>query len=107
MIEIEKVLRYAMENDFVKKVDTKSFRKYPYFWLFHTLQDLLFQREPLDSILDTLIHGQEAVWRLDDPLPFFAFYYLQVPIILIQGIYRGYLWKNLDFSMEKSLFIYQ
>jgi predicted ATP-grasp superfamily ATP-dependent carboligase len=72
----------------------------PTYWLYHELWRLLrhpARRETLGRIL----HGKEAIFAWDDPLPFLAVHHLQIPALLVDNLRRGGAWHKIDFNIGK------
>ena len=107
MAELEKVLRSALTNSEVPSTPLTSRPNKEIFWLFHELQNLILGQKSFDSFLDTLQHGQDAVWSIEDPLPFFALHYIQTPILFAHAILNGKVWNKVDFRLENDFLSFQ
>lgn len=107
MAELEKVLRSTLNNVHSGGMPFCPRPSKEIFWIFHEVQNLILQRRTFDSFLDALQHGQDAVWSAEDPLPFFALYYLQTPILLAQSILRGLVWNKIDFRLEEDFLSFE
>lgn len=121
MVAMERVLRRAMESrpSFIPSEVEIVVTKQPtplslgksskeIFWLFHEVENLILERgRNFDSFVDLLTsRGQDAVWSLDDPLPFYVLHYLQMPLLFGQAIYYGHIWNQIDFSLQQDLLTY-
>ena len=71
------------------------------YWLHYELWNLCKVRsiEDLLLILRRLIHGKEAIWSIEDPLPFFFQYTMHLPYILIYSLYEQKPYKFIDCNL--------
>ena len=109
MVELEKVLRSALNDEgYIQWTEplTPELWRPKVFWLFSELEGLANGLKSLDTTLDTLQHGQEAVWSADDPFPFLALNFLQTPVLFVKAILNGQMWNKVDFRLEKDFLSY-
>ena len=57
----------------------------------------------LDRFLDLVKNGHDAVWQSDDPFPFLALNFLQIPALLIQALILGTQWNKVNFCLGQVL----
>jgi len=50
--------------------------------------------------------GKDGVFDLKDPLPFIAYNYLQIPVLLVRNVLGGNPWKKIDFCIGKLIEMY-
>ena len=77
MVDLEQILRVALNNENVKTLEENSvFREYEPFWkpywILSELESFITGRKSVDTFFDTLQHGTEVLVSLDDPWPFFG-----------------------------------
>ena len=68
------------------------------YWLYNELANLVTKQKNLEEILVTLRYGRDAVWSPQDPLPFIALNYVQMPILLLKTLFTGNLFQKVDFA---------
>ena len=68
------------------------------YWLYNELANLVTKQKNLEEILVTLRHGRDAVWSPQDPLPFMALNYVQMPILLLKTLFNGNVFQKVDFA---------
>jgi len=109
MMELEKILRTALSNGqstaSYGKVTLKPGKEI--FSFYQEIKNFAFRNKGLFEILETFRNGQDAVWSADDPIPFFALHYLQIPILFVQSIFNGQIWNTVDFCLEQEFLSYQ
>ena len=109
MVELEKILRSALLNGqsstSYEKVTLKPGKEI--FSFYQEIKNFVFRNRSFFSILGSFQNGQDAVWSADDPIPFFALYYLQIPILFVQSIFNGQIWNKVDFCLEQEFLSYQ
>ena len=99
MVDLEQILRVALNNENVKTLEENSvFREYEPFWkpywILSELESFITGRKSVDSFFDTLQHGTEVMVSLDDPWSFLALHYLHLPTWILR--------KALNFNFEWS-----
>ena len=52
-------------------------------------------------LLKSLLEGVDAVFDFQDPLPFLALHYLQIPVQLARIVWLGTPWLKLDLCSGK------
>lgn len=50
--------------------------------------------------------GKDGVFDVKDPLPFIAYNYLQIPVLLVRNVLGGNPWKKIDFCIGKLIEMY-
>ena len=73
------------------------------YWFYQELEKFLTGQTSLDRFLDRLQHGQEAVWRIEDPLPFLALNFIQIPLLLFKTIIFNTAWSKVNFCLGQVL----
>ena len=73
------------------------------YWIFQEVEKLLTAESSLDRFLDLIQHGEDAVWQSDDPIPFLALNFLQIPWLLLVTIVNGSPWKKINFCLGQVL----
>jgi len=101
MMVLERVLRSALisEDTYMEKseiVTPKSNTQV--YWLYNELANLLTKQKKLHEVLSTFRNGQDAIWSSQDPLPFIALNYIQMPILLLKTLISGNAFHRLDFA---------
>merc|ERR1719159_131152 len=87
------------------KMATAPASQRPVFWLYNELGKLAHVESVgeagsvLKSILRCLWAGEDAVFDLHDPLPFFLLAHLQMPVQLWQRLRAGQPWSILNFCL--------
>ncbi len=72
----------------------------PTYWLYHEVWKLLTKPHKV-SQLWTILRGKDAIFSLDDPLPFLAVHHLHMPLLLLGNLFRGGSWVKLDINIGK------
>lgn len=76
----------------------------PTYWLYQEVWRLLAHtRTPaaLAARLRVLAEGRDAVFDVDDPLPFLALHHLHLPSLLLGALVRGTDWVKIDVNIGK------
>jgi len=84
-------------KDYVKIVSPDPQQPHIY-WTYNELAKILHGGNVL-TIVKTLIHGRDAVWDWEDPLPFFLLPHLQIPSLLLQAIRKEDKWEIVNFCL--------
>ena len=72
----------------------------PTYWIYHELWRLL--TEPGRNLrLRTILAGRDAIFDLDDPLPYLMVHHLQIPSLLVQNLIHRKDWSRIDFNIGK------
>ncbi len=75
----------------------------PTYWLYHELWRLTQLRSwsDLGAWFEKLATGVDAMYRLEDPLPFLMVHHWQIPLLLLENLRRGRGWIRIDFNIGK------
>merc|ERR1712129_304315 len=73
------------------------------YWIFQELEKLFSGESSIKRFLHLVQHGQDAVWRVDDPLPFLVLNFVQIPWLLLVAIIKGTLWSKVNFCLGQVL----
>ena len=72
------------------------------FWLFSEIYEGLICRKAPWTVgkkIVQLIYGNEAMFRFTDPLPFFTYNCLYLPILILRNFFTKNSWTTIDFSL--------
>jgi predicted ATP-grasp superfamily ATP-dependent carboligase len=77
----------------------------PTYWLYHELWRLNEVRslEQLQQWMSKIWHGQEAVFAIDDPLPFLMVHHWQIPIEILNSLRKLQGWIRIDFNIGELI----
>ncbi len=73
----------------------------PTYWLYHELSQLLQHPRTARARWQTVWEGKDAIFDLDDPLPFLLVHHLQIPWLLTANLVRLKEWVKIDFNIGK------
>jgi predicted ATP-grasp superfamily ATP-dependent carboligase len=75
----------------------------PTYWLYHELWRLTNVRSlsQLKAWFDRIFRGTDALFILDDPLPFLTVHHWQIPLLLLDNLRRLKGWIRIDFNIGK------
>ena len=73
----------------------------PTYWLYHEVWRLLRHPTTAPARWATVRDGRDAIFDLDDPLPFLLVHHLQIPWLLLGNLVRGKEWVKIDFNIGK------
>lgn len=75
----------------------------PTYWLYHELLRIVAakDRATVRALVRRIVDGKEAVFRWDDPLPFFFLNHVQIPALLLANLARDGKWEKIDFNIGK------
>jgi predicted ATP-grasp superfamily ATP-dependent carboligase len=75
----------------------------PTYWLYHELWRLTSVRSfvQFQAWFDKIRTGTDAIFRLDDPLPFLTVHHWQIPLLLLDNLRRLQGWIRIDFNIGK------
>ncbi len=75
----------------------------PTYWLYHELWRLtqVRSRQQLQTRLQILRQGTDAMFRIDDPLPFLMVHHWQIPLLLLMSLGQLKDWIRIDFNIGK------
>ena len=74
----------------------------PTYWIAHEVWRFL--KNPVggfSTFLQRLTQEKEAVWSLNDPLPFFMLHHIHIPFLLWEALIKGKDWVRIDFNIGK------
>lgn len=77
----------------------------PTYWLYHELWRLTQVRswQQLQTRLGTLWRGTDAIFQVNDPLPFLTVHHWQIPLLLLNNLQRLGGWVRIDFNIGKLI----
>ena len=73
------------------------------YWIFQELEKLFSGESSIKRFLHLLQHGQDAVWRVDDPFPFLVLNFVQIPWLLLNATIKGTVWSTVNFCLGQVL----
>ncbi len=75
----------------------------PTYWLYHELWRLTEIRSwsQLQAWLEKIVKGTDAIFQLDDPLPFLAVPHWQITLLLLDNLRKLKGWVKIDFNIGK------
>ncbi|NMO88411.1 ATP-grasp enzyme [Actinomycetospora sp. TBRC 11914] len=73
----------------------------PTYWLYHELWRMLRHPTSAPERLRVVLRGTDAIFDLDDPLPFLLVHHLQIPVLLWHALREGRRWVRIDFNIGK------
>jgi hypothetical protein len=73
----------------------------PTYWLYHELWRMLSRPASIPERLRVVLRGRDAIFDLDDPLPFLLEHHLQIPALLWRNLREGREWIKIDFNIGK------
>lgn len=75
----------------------------PTYWLYHELWRLteIGSLSDLSAWVSKVFSGKEAIFAIDDPLPFLGVYHWQIPLLLIDNLLHNRGWVKIDFNIGK------
>lgn len=73
------------------------------YWTYHELWRLLSVRSRFDlkAWWKKVSEGTDAVLQPDDPWPFFMLHHWQIPLLLLDNLFRLKGWVKIDFNIGK------
>jgi predicted ATP-grasp superfamily ATP-dependent carboligase len=77
----------------------------PTYWLYHELWRLNEVRslQQLQQWANNIRRGQEAVFEVNDPLPFLAVHHWQIPLLLLDSLRTLKNWVRIDFNIGELI----
>ncbi|MBD2463486.1 ATP-grasp enzyme [Oscillatoria sp. FACHB-1407] len=77
----------------------------PTYWLYHELWRLNEVRslKQLQRWINTIWQGKEAIFRVDDPLPFLMVHHWQIPLQLLDSLRKFKRWIRIDFNIGELI----
>ncbi|MBD2305531.1 ATP-grasp domain-containing protein [Chroococcidiopsis sp. FACHB-1243] len=75
----------------------------PTYWTYHELWRLTGIRsfQQLQTWFKTILRGKDAIFAIDDPLPFLMVHHWQIPLLLLDNLRRLKGWIRIDFNIGK------
>lgn len=75
----------------------------PTYWLYHELWRLTEARSlaDLNQWFQTVARGTDAMFSVDDPVPFLAVHHWQIPLLLVDNLRKLRGWVRIDFNIGK------
>ncbi|MDH6058107.1 ATP-grasp domain-containing protein [Umezakia ovalisporum] len=75
----------------------------PTYWLYHEIWRLTGIRswKQLQTSVNTLVGGTDAIFCFDDPVPFLTLYHWQIPLLLLKNLQDLKGWVKIDFNIGK------
>ncbi|MBD2202848.1 ATP-grasp domain-containing protein [Calothrix sp. FACHB-1219] len=75
----------------------------PTYWIYHEIWRLTGVRswKQLQTRLNILFRGTDAIFCLDDPVPFLTLHHWQIPLLLLQNLQKLKGWVKIDFNIGK------
>ncbi|WP_414543934.1 ATP-grasp domain-containing protein [Nostoc sp. CCY0012] len=75
----------------------------PTYWLYHEIWRLTDIRslKQLQTWLKNLIRGTDAIYQLDDPVPFLTLHHWQITLLLLKNLQQLKSWVKIDFNIGK------
>lgn len=73
----------------------------PTYWLYNELWRIVSSPATATQRLRVILRGKDAIFSVEDPLPFLAVHHLQIPMLLLHNLRRGKPWIRIDFNIGK------
>ncbi|NJK36318.1 MAG: ATP-grasp enzyme [Oscillatoriales cyanobacterium RM2_1_1] len=75
----------------------------PTYWLYHELWRLtkVNSWEKLQQWWQTINHGKDAIFQINDPLPFLMVHHWHIPLLLLKNLRQLKGWIRIDFNIGK------
>lgn len=75
----------------------------PTYWLYHEVWRLneIRSLQQLRIWVRNILQGKEAIFDIDDPLPFLMVHHWQIPLLLLDNLRRLRGWIRIDFNIGK------
>ena len=73
----------------------------PTYWLYHELWRLLSEPATARERLSIIAGGRDAIFDVQDPLPFLLAHHLHIPALLLRHLLDGTDWTRVDFNIGK------
>ena len=77
----------------------------PTYWLYHEIWRLNEVRSlgQLRTWVNRILGGKEAIFAVDDPLPFLMVHHWQIPLLLLESLRKLKGWVRIDFNMGELI----
>ncbi|MEH2363455.1 ATP-grasp domain-containing protein [Nostoc sp.] len=75
----------------------------PTYFIYHEIWRLTGIRswKQLQASVNTLVRGTDAIYSLDDPVPFLTLHHWQIPLLLLKNLQQLKGWVKIDFNIGK------
>jgi hypothetical protein len=75
----------------------------PTYWTYHEVWRLIGIRSfaQLQTWIRNFFRGTDAIYKLDDPLPFLMVHHWQIPLLLLNNMWQFKGWIRIDFNIGK------
>ncbi|MGH2416626.1 MAG: ATP-grasp domain-containing protein, partial [Microcystaceae cyanobacterium] len=93
---------YLSEESFSEPLVPLSNSK-PTYWTYHEVWRLTGIRSfaQLQTWIRNFLRGTDAIYQLDDPLPFLMVHHWQIPLLLLNNLRQLRGWTKIDFNIGK------
>ncbi len=77
----------------------------PTYWLYHEIWRLNEVRslKQLQTWFNNILRGKDAIFAVDDPLPFLMVHHWQIPLLLLENLRRLKGWVRVDFNIGELI----
>jgi predicted ATP-grasp superfamily ATP-dependent carboligase len=77
----------------------------PTYWLYHELWRLNEVRslKQLRLWMRNILHGKDAIFTVNDPLPFLMVHHWQIPILVLENLRKLQSWIRIDFNIGELI----
>ena len=75
----------------------------PTYWLYHEVWRLneIRSLKQLQTWISNIVRGKEAIFDVNDPLPFLMVHHWQIPLLLLENLRKLKGWVRIDFNIGK------
>ena len=75
----------------------------PTYFTYHEIWRLTGIRssKQLQTSVNTLVQGTDAIYSLNDPIPFLTLHHWQIPLLLLKNLQQLKGWVKIDFNIGK------
>ena len=75
----------------------------PTYWLYHEVWRLneIRSLKQLQTWIGNIVRGKEAIFDVNDPLPFLMVHHWQIPLLLLENLRKLKGWVRIDFNIGK------
>lgn len=93
---------YLSNEPYVEPLQPLATSK-PTYWTYHELWRLTGIRsfKQLQTWFKNILRGKDAIFAIDDPLPFLMVHHWQIPLLLLDNLRRLKGWIRIDFNIGK------
>jgi len=77
----------------------------PTYWLYHELWRLneIRSLKQLQTWVKNILRGKDAIFEVNDPLPFLMVHYWQIPLLILDNLRRLKGWVRIDFNIGELI----